>query len=162
MARSNLAYDLSIYEPKPKAPARPEQAPKPEIKVTKAPAVHQKRRVRPLFITAVVAIVVLFAIISNKIEVNRSFAQLNQLQKELNALQIQNSELASQYQSATALGNVEEYAQDVLGLTKLDKSQVEYVNVEAESVIEVVSPESNDIFVKINNALQDLLEYIGL
>ena len=67
-------------------------------------------------------------------------------------------ELSSLY---TQQSEVEEYAENELGLQKLDKSQIEYVEIEGDTVAEVVAPEDTNIFVKIKRWFSDLLEYIG-
>ena len=168
MADNNLAYDLSVYEPresyqrKSKTQQEPKVLPKRQITVIKNPAFHVNKRFVSLLTTGAVLFAFMFALIYSKIETNRAFNQVNQLQSQLSSLQAQNSELASQYQAATALGNVEEYAQETLGLTKLDKSQIAYVEVESETVIEVVDSSGGSLLLKLSNAIKDFLEYIGL
>ena len=48
-----------------------------------------------------------------------------------------------------------------LGLKKLDKSQIEYVTVESDSVAKVVKAEDDNVFVKIKHWFSSVLEYIG-
>ena len=55
----------------------------------------------------------------------------------------------------------EEYAENELGLKKLDKSQIEYVTVESDSVAKVVKAEDDNVFVKIKHWFSSVLEYIG-
>ena len=59
------------------------------------------------------------------------------------------------------MSKVEEYAENELGLNKLDKSQIEYVTVEADSVAKVVKAEDDNVFVKIKHWISSVLEYIG-
>ncbi|MBR5121209.1 MAG: hypothetical protein IKU89_01530 [Oscillospiraceae bacterium] len=168
MADNNLAYDLSVYEPrtayqrKAKTQQEPQILPKRQITVINNPAFHEVKKAMSYFLTGLVLLAFMCALIYSKIETNRAFNQVNQLQSQLSSLQAQNSELASQYQAATALGNVEEYAQETLGLTKLDKSQIAYVEVESETVIEVVDSSGGSVLLKLSNAIRDFLEYIGL
>ena len=56
---------------------------------------------------------------------------------------------------------VEDYAENILGLEKLDKAQIEYVEVPNDTVIKSASTSDNNIFVKIKNWIMDALEYIG-
>ena len=54
---------------------------------------------------------------------------------------------------------MESYAEDILGMQKLDKSQIEYVSVSNGSVVDI--PENDDnIFVKIKNGVSDFLDYL--
>ena len=57
---------------------------------------------------------------------------------------------------------VEEYAEKELGLVKLDKSQIEYVEVDSDAVASVIETKDRSIFVKIKNWFASVLEYIGL
>ena len=88
-------------------------------------------------------------------------ARWKQLQEQLKALEAENVALAAEYESRTSLKNVEEYAQNTLGLKKLDKSQIEYVAFEGNTVIEVVEMEKKNIFVIIRNWFANIYEYLG-
>ena len=57
---------------------------------------------------------------------------------------------------------VEEYARNELGLVKLDKSQIEYVEVNNEAVANVIEQKDRSVFVRIKNWFVSVLEYIGL
>ena len=59
------------------------------------------------------------------------------------------------------LGDVYKRQENELGLKKLDKSQIEYVTVESDSVAKVVKAEDDNVFVKIKHWFSSVLEYIG-
>ena len=67
--------------------------------------------------------------------------------------------MQTEIEANMSLKNVEAYAEDVLGLKKLDKSQITYIQIQNEDVVEVTQTESN-IFVSIKNKLDDIVEYL--
>ena len=155
----NLAYDISVYEPKVNQPAHREK-PKIEVNVKKAPAVRTQSAFG-ILVGAAVVFAMMFAMLYGKVETNRLFNEATQLEAELKALESENISLAAEYESKTSLRNVEDYAQNVLGLQKLDKSQIQYVEFEGDTVCEVVESEKENIFVIIKNWFANLCEYLG-
>ncbi len=160
----NLAYDLSVYEPKsnvvPKVQPKAEPKAKPRIEIRRN-TIALPQNLFTIFLTAAVVFAVMFALLYGKVETNRLFGEITTLESQLSELESDNASLAAEYESKTSLKSVEEYAQNVLGLEKLDKSQIEYVEVEGDTVIEVVETESSNIFVIIKNWIDDLFEYLG-
>ncbi len=154
----NLAYDLSVYEPKVKNAPVVEQ--KPKIQVKKNVNV-QKQSAGGIFLTAVVVFATMCALLYGKVETNTLFGEITRLESELKALQNENISLAAEYESKTSLKSVEDYAQNVLGLQKLDKTQIEYVEIPGNTVIEVVETEKRNIFVIIRNWFAHINEYLG-
>jgi len=82
--------------------------------------------------------------------------------KELVFLLVDTSEnvrMQSELEAKMSMKNVEDYAENTLGLTKLDKSQIVYMEVQSDNVIEV-APEKRSFFVTVRDKLDDLLAYI--
>ncbi len=160
----NLAYDISVYEPKsnavPKTQPKAEPKTKPRIEIRQN-TVALPQNLFTIFVTAAVVLAVMFALLYGKVETNRLFGEISTLESELSEIESDNASLAAEYESKTSLKTVEEYAQNVLGLEKLDKSQIEYVEVEADTVIEVVETESTNIFVILKNWISNVAEYLG-
>ena len=68
--------------------------------------------------------------------------------------------MKSEIDGRSSLKNVENYAENVLGLEKLNKSQIEYIKVEADSVVEI--PEvKEDFFTSIKNKAVEIWEYLN-
>ena len=114
-----------------------------------------------ILVGAAVVFAMMFAMLYGKVETNRLFNEPTRLEAELKALESENISLAAEYESKTSLRNVEDYAQNVLGLQKLDKSQIQYVEFEGDTVCEVVEAEKENIFVIIKNWFANLCEYLG-
>ena len=152
---NNLAYDYSEYD------RLPERQPAPEIKHKRN--LKLKPRVSAALrytITGTVAALLLLAIVFGKVELSKIYSEQSKLQTELSQLNEDNLSLKSELDSKTGLSQVEEYAENNLGLQKLDKSQVEYVEVKTDDVIEAVDTNEN-IFVSIKKWFSNVLEYIG-
>lgn len=154
--RSNLAYDLSVYEPKTK------QQEQNAIKMRKNPIpMARKESAFKFAFRAFLFLAVLCAVLYGKVETNSLFREISSLESELKTLQTENITLAAEYESRTSLKNVEDYAENVLGLKKLDKAQIEYVELPGDSVIEKVEAENKNIFVRIRNFINAIREHIG-
>lgn len=165
MANTNLAYDLSVYEPKPvkKQEAAVQAAVQPVIQVKTNPNADRLRvNMLKLVVYACAIVALIGAVLYGKVETNRLFNEISSLQSDLSALQSENIALAAKYESATSLKNVEDYAENVLGLQKLDKAQIEYVELESDTVIEIIETENKNVFVIIKNWFADVCEYLGL
>ncbi len=154
----NLAYDLSVYEPKKKAPEAQEK-PGIEVKTNEKPLVRESSF--KFFFKAAFIMAVLCAVLYGKVESNRLFNEISSLEAQLQALEAENITLAAEYESATSVKNVEDYAINVLGLQKLDKAQIEYIELEGDTVIEVVEAKNRNVFVVIKGWIADLCEYLG-
>lgn len=154
MAKSNnLAYDYSIYEQEVRQP-------KQRIQVKKNHAVKTYSATKSL-VTAIAALCLLCAILYGKVEMNKVFSQTTAANNQLTHLQGENVRLQTEIESKSSLKNVESYAENQLKLQKLDKAQIEYVELQKENVIHVVKEKDKNVFVKIKSWFNDTLEYIG-
>lgn len=178
--RSSLAYDFSVYEPKQKAAPqkqtlKTQQAQKvkqdqqtqakqrqPRISMEKNPIpLARKESAFKFAIKAFMVLAILCAVLYGNVESNALFNEIRGLESELKNLQSENITLAAEYEARTSLKNVEDYAENVLSLKKLDKSQKEYIDLPADTVIEVVETENKNIFIIIRNKISELREYLG-
>lgn len=151
--RNNLAYDISVYEP------TPERQQQRKIKVSRAKHEKSISAVKS-FMVGMIALTILCAMLYGKVETNRLYSESAKLTKSLSEVQSENSRLQSQIDSKVSLNKIEEYATDRLGLQKLDKSQIQYMNTQKQDVTKVVSSKSDSVFSKIKCWLTDKLEYI--
>ncbi len=154
----NLALDLTEQE---------EQAvsePKIEHNVTAAAASGgvSKRSAAGWSLLITVALALLASLIFGKVEISSLYTQRAELESELTQLENENVSLQSELAERMNMTKVEEYAKNNLGLQKLDKSQIEYVEVDTPSVVEVKQEDSDDVFVKIKHWVDSAKEYLGL
>ena len=73
----------------------------------------------------------------------------------------ENSLLQSRLDSKVNISYIEEYAATELGMSKVTNSQINYLSVNTEDLIEVSPEDSGNIFTAIADWFGDLLEYIG-
>lgn len=113
-------------------------------------------------VLAVMVLALFSAMIYGRVELSKLYSENTTLRSELSVLQSENVSLESELAQQTGLTKVEEYAETRLGLQKLDKSQIEYVEIEEQTAAEPVANDDGNIFVRITNKWNDLLEYLGL
>lgn len=120
---------------------------------------NQKLVVVKGFLLAVSAMLLLSCFIYAKVEENEVYNAIAQTKEEIELRKSENIRMQSELEAKMSMKNVEDYAENMLGLTKLKKSQIIYMEVQSDSVIEV-APEEQSIFVNLRNKLNDLMEYI--
>ncbi len=155
MNRGNAAYDLSKYE---NAAPRLTDSEKSKIVVRRAKP-RPTASAPKILITAVMAVLVLSLVVYPKVQQATVMSDINKLNDQVMILESENVRMQTAIESKSALKAVEDYAVDVLGMQKLDKSQIEYLSIENGNVIDI--PEENEnFFVKIKHSFEDFLEYL--
>ena len=142
----NLAYDYSSVE---------EEALGRDIEHNKNTSAAKRFFSLKFVILCTLVCALLCVMIYGKVQISGLCAEQTQLESELTELHNGNTSLESELAQKTSMTKVEEYAEKELGLVKLDKSQIEYVEVDIET-------KDRSIFVKIKNWFASVLEYIGL
>lgn len=155
MNRGNAAYDLSKYE---NAAPKLTDGEKSKIVVRKAKS-KPTASAPKILITAIMAVLVLSLVVYPKVQQATVMSDINKLNDQVMILESENVRMQTAIESKSALKAVEDYAVDVLGMQKLDKSQIEYLSIENGNVIDI--PEENEnFFVKIKHSFEDFLEYL--
>lgn len=111
------------------------------------------------FLLAMSAMLLLCCFIYAKVQENEVYNSISSTKKEIELLTSENVRMQSELEAKMSMKNVEDYAENTLGLTKLDQSQIVYMEVQSDNVIEV-APEKRSFFVTVRDKLDDLLEYI--
>ena len=152
--QTNLAYDLSRYEyqsPKEKEIVKP---------IINAKKVIQKSASAPKTIAAILtAGLLMCCILYGKVEASNIQNEISDKTKQVDLLYSENVRMQSEIEGRTSLKNVEYYAEKVLGLKKLDKSQIEYVQLQTDNIVEIPHADAN-FFVKIKNKFFEIVEYL--
>lgn len=152
MASNNLAYDLSKYED-----IKPEKAEKVAIK--KVSVQQQAGSAPKVIILTLMAGLLMGGVIYSKVQNASLQAEIADQTTAVDVLHSENVRMATEIQGKSAFKVVEEYAEDILGMQKLDKSQVDYISMESGNVVEIPE-DSNNLFVRIKNAFDDFVEYL--
>lgn len=151
----NLAYDYNSYSEREAVVGR-------EIEHKKNTAAAKKFFSIKFLALCTVVCALLCVMIYEKVQISGLCSEQTQLQSELTELEDDNTSLESELAQKTSMTKVEEYAKNELGLVKLAKSQIEYVEINNEAVANVVEQEDGSVFVRIKNWFVAVLEYIGL
>ena len=88
-----------------------------------------------IILLAVAALVLLFCVVYGKVQVSDMYNRINIQKAELSAAESENARLKAKVESHTSLKNIEEYAENI-GLQKLDKAQIWYVDIQSEEARE--------------------------
>lgn len=156
MAKQNLAYEFDLEELK-------EQQQERQKRIAHESGTRSFDKVIAARFIAifVLAGVLLAAIMYGRVELSSLYSRQAQLQAELEQYENENKSLESELAQKTGLTKVEAYAEDELGLQKLNKSQIEYIRVEKKAVSEPVKQEDDNVFMRIKKWFGDLWEYLG-
>lgn len=155
MSKGSLAYDLSKYE---NAAPKLTSDEKAKIKVRKAKPEAAGSAPR-IIVLALAAGLLLGLVIYGKVENAAIHSEISAETKYVDILRSENVRMQTEIESKSALKSVEEYAVNVLGMQKLDKSQIEYLSLENGNVVDI--PDNSDnLFVRIKHAFEDFVEYL--
>ena len=161
MEERNLAYDLSIYEPKPEREKRQEQQEDRSLRVVDNPKAGSKQKQAPIkVVLAMLAIVATVSLmIYNRAVLTELGDAINQQNSQLKNLASEEVRLRSEIEANTSIRNVEEIAVEELHMSKIDKSQITYVTLSEEDKIEV-SDSTGGLLDRLSRFLSGILEYI--
>lgn len=153
---SGYRYHKPVYKAKPpeKTPAERRVS---NITMNKTPP--KRGSASKVFLLAFSVFSICFFVISGKVETSKMYRQISRAEQNLEIVQSENVRLQSELEGKMTLKNVEEYVVKVLGLQKLNNSQIEYVETQTDDVVEILEEEKN-IFVRIRDKFDKFVEYI--
>ncbi len=120
--------------------------------------IEQRGSAVKVFFAAVAILFFMCFFIYAKVQVNDVYNEIASVKKEIELLSSENVRMQSEIEAKMSMKNVEDYAENVLGLEKLEKSQIVYMEVQADSVIEVAEEEKSFIVI-LADEFKDMLEY---
>lgn len=103
--------------------------------------------------------VLIGTVIYGRVQTNEIYTKIAALQAEYDDLVARNVSMKSEMEGKMTVKNIEEYAEDVLGLRPLNQSQIEYIQLQTEDEVVISEPESN-FFVTINDYLVSFWEFL--
>ena len=140
----------------------------PNMELTMAVRVRRVRKrirhavtpVRVLFTAAVVTLCM--TLLYNQMHLTRLTKEIGEQQAALDELQSEYVSLKTQQEQALSISYVEEYAQDTLGMVKMDPSQVEYIEMTNPEVTEVSNAGATlgDAVANLMRSFTAVLEYL--
>lgn len=156
MSKTNLAYDLSRYEYQYRAVEKQE---KPVMKTNPQAAVAARISVPKVVAVILMVGTMMCAMLYGNVEESRLYNDITKANKQVDILAGENARMQTELEGRTSVKNVEDYAENVLGLEKLNQSQIEYVELPTGNAVEIPETESN-IFVIIKNKYNEIVEYL--
>ncbi len=164
--QDNLAYDLSKFD----VEAREEQNLARREKQNKviegirmnARSVSRSGSKQALVITVAIVFAMLFGVNWLNTAADDAARRASDQRAAFAAAEEEYSLLQTRLESKVNTAYVEEYASTELGMAKVANSQINYLSVNTESLIEVSSDGTGTIFDSVSRWFGDLMEYIGL
>ena len=153
---SNLAYDLSRYE---NYEERASQRRQNNIKSVAAPKPKPIIAAPMLVLLIIMAGAMLSFCITSKANIAAVHAAIVNEEAAVRALEQENVSMATRLEQKSSQKVVEDYAENVLGMQKLDNAQVEYISLESGNKVEIPEQDTN-VFKKIKNAFDSFVEYL--
>ncbi|MBQ7284542.1 MAG: hypothetical protein IJW74_06840 [Oscillospiraceae bacterium] len=155
MDRQNVAYDLSMYEsllePKPQREEKiNHQAKTVKIKNKKA----FRTALNILSIAVIVSMII--GIIYTNSQITEITTNISDVQSQITELESEKAYLEFTLESRMSLNEIEDYAVNVLGMVKMDSTQVEYIEIESENKVEF---SGDNLGNRIEEAVQPVLSY---
>lgn len=156
------------YETSPKklieydVPKKKAKKPKNESKKQKEKMIEKERKMGRFNFTVILIITLgcLLLIVFRNVKINESFSKIQSLQKEIAALEKENSQISVNIQNSLNLSNIEKTAETTLGMQKLTNKQTVYVSLDTKDYVEVNqssnTEEKENFFSKIWNSFLDL------
>ncbi|MBQ5326280.1 MAG: hypothetical protein J6K80_03650 [Oscillospiraceae bacterium] len=155
MDRMNVAYDLSFYEMEQERQiARKE---KKENVIIKAQTKFSLGRKIANIISIATLLTLIIAVIATNAAITTTSTQIADIEDEIVLLESEKSYLEFTLESRMTLDQIESYAENQLGMVKMDNSQKKYVELESENKI-VVS--QSPVKEKLDEAIQPILSYL--
>ena len=106
-----------------------------------------------IMIGSILALVLFSLVINSYVQLNEVYSQISAAESTLNV------RMQTQLEGQASIRNIKEYAEDRLGLQKLDRSQIQYIQIQTEDEVVVEEPDQN-IFVQIKRKFNDLIAYL--
>lgn len=153
MDRQNVAYDLSMYEtllePRPEKKQVPQQ--KKVIKIKNKNAF--KNVINIMSIAVIVSLII--GVIWTNAEITKATNSIAVAQNAITEAESEKAYMEFTLESRMSLNEIEDYAVGILGMVKMDSSQVEYIEIENENKVEWNEGNMN----KIEEVVQPILSY---
>ncbi|MBE6901710.1 MAG: hypothetical protein E7478_04490 [Ruminococcaceae bacterium] len=163
---SNLAYDLSRFdveeqERQNEHRRKEQEKVKQEIRMNSRSVSRSGSRIKLLL--GVGLVFAALCAVNFQLTTSDDWARkVTDQQAALTAAQEENSLLQSRLESKVNISYIEEYATTQLGMAKVTNSQIQYLSVNTEDLIEVEPDGGDSLFDGVSRWFGDMLEYIGL
>ena len=84
----------------------------------------------------------------------RVYTEISAANTQLGELRSENVRMQTELEGKASISNIKDYAEQYLGLQQLDKSQIQYIQIQTEDEV-VIDAEQQNIFVTIKHWFED-------
>ncbi len=112
-----------------------------------------------IIVVAAIALICFFVVINSYVQLNEVYTEISTASTELNELQSENVRMQTKLEGQASISNIKEYAEDYLGMQQLDRSQIQYVEIQTEDEV-ILDEESQNIFVRIKRKFEEFIAYL--
>ena len=105
-----------------------------------------------------VMVSMIIGIVYTNSQITEITTNISSVQKEITELESEKAYLNFTMESRMSLNEIEEYAVNVLGMVKMDSTQVEYIEIESENKVEFTGENFGD---KLEEVVQPVLSYFA-
>ncbi len=134
--------------------SKPEYKPQIQMKKTEA----RSGSVFTIILISLLAAVLLGSVIYTLDRRNTVYNELSAKTSELTLMEAENVRLQSELESRMTAKNVEDYAENVLGMQKITPSQIEYIKIQTDDVVKIPESEKSPI-TKIKEFFRRCVDY---
>ncbi len=89
---------------------------------------------------------------------NTMYNKVAAMNEKLKSAAAENVRLQSELESKMSAKNIEEYAENVLGMEKIDSTQIEYIKIQTDDVVTIPEQEKG-VIAKIKSFFDKCVEY---
>ncbi len=111
-----------------------------------------------IVVVSALAVVMFGAVIYSFDRRNTMYNKVSSLNNELNIAEAENVRLQSELDSKMSAKNVEDYAENVLGMQKIDSSQIQYIEIQTDDVVNIPTQDEG-FFAKVKRFFDNCVEY---
>ena len=111
-----------------------------------------------IIFVSLLAAALLGAVIYSLDKRNTMYNKVSDLNAQLHLAEAENVRLQSELESQMSAKNVEDYAENVLGMRKIDSSQIEYIKIRTGDVVTIPEKKQN-ILTRIKTFFDECVEY---
>ena len=154
-------YSADVYSSRPaekpeSLPGQGSPAKRPQITMKRTEA--KSGSVFTIILVSALAVVLLGTVIYSLNRRNTMYSKVSSLNNELNLAEAENVRLQSELESQMSAKNIEDYAENVLGMKKIDSSQIKYIEIQTDDVVNIPQRDES-ILGKVKSFFEHCVEY---
>ncbi len=112
-----------------------------------------------IVLLVLVTIVLILAVVMSYMQDFEASKELKTIKSEYSDLQTDILDMKSEIAGKTSSKIIQEYAENVLGMSAIDSSQIEYLEIQTDDVVSIPDEEEN-VFARIQTWFANMVDYL--